>query len=85
MRDTNYATEYLSAVLPLSGGEEARVERLYVKEQGQVEIRFSWWKNGNIVPRALDLSENDWLALFRRGLDAGVFTDDFRARLREIV
>jgi hypothetical protein len=84
MRDTDYATELRRASLPY-GEHELRVERLFVKEEGQEEIRFSWWKNGNIVPRPLDLPEDGLIDLFRLAVEAGVFTDDFRARLRAIL
>ena len=48
MRDTDYARELvLPAVLEYSDGtNEARLERLYVKAPGTVEIRLSWWKDG---------------------------------------
>src|SRR4029077_9325626 len=83
MRDTAYATEQISATLPLDDGEhEARIERIFVKDEGEEEIRFSWWKNGNIVPRPLDLDENTLLDLFQRRISAGVFTANFRNRLR---
>ena len=84
MRDTDYATESITATLPLGDGtNEARIERIFVKEEGEWEIRFSWWKNGNIVPRPLDLNESDLLDLLRRGITAGIFTREFREQLRD--
>jgi len=71
-RDTPYARELASA--DLNG---CRIERLYVKGAGQDEIRFSWWKDGNMANRPLDLPEKDLLALFRLAIERGVFSDDF--------
>jgi len=56
-----------------------------VKDNEQIEIRFSWWNEGRFMPRPLDLSEEDLLVLFQRALDANVFSRDFRARLRYIL
>ena len=72
MRDTQYAKEIATAKIG-----QARVECIYVKEAQQNEIRFSWWKDGNIVPRALDLPEEDLLDLIAKGIRKGVFTDKF--------
>ncbi|OFW11130.1 MAG: hypothetical protein A3H96_26655 [Acidobacteria bacterium RIFCSPLOWO2_02_FULL_67_36] len=72
MRDTDYATLISEVVLPLEDGEEARLERIRVKALGQEEIRLSWWKNGNIVPRPLDLSEDALWKLIAKGITDGV-------------
>jgi len=86
MRDTDYATELATARLPSDDGvHECRVERIFVKEENQEEIRFSWWKNGNIVPRPLDLPEEQLLQLLSRGIANGVFTSQFRSALREML
>ena len=53
LRDTEFATEVARAILPNKDGvQEARIERLRLKESGVEEIRFSWWKDGKIMPRA---------------------------------
>ena len=44
MRDTSYATELATAEV-----ENCRIERLHVKAEGQVEIRFSWWPDGKMA------------------------------------
>ena len=54
MRSTSYVDE-LSHVD--QGG--ARIERIRIKEAGEEEIRFSWWKDGRFQTRPLDLSEDD--------------------------
>ena len=44
MRDTKYATELAMASISFPAGDQARIERIHIKEIGQDEIRFSWWK-----------------------------------------
>ena len=85
MRDTDYATEQVTASVRFDAENEGRIERIFVKETQQEEIRFSWWKGGNIVPRPLDLSEADLLELMREAMVAGVFTPQFRAELRRLL
>lgn len=77
MRDTPYAKELARADV---GGQ--RIERLYVKESGAEEIRFSWWKDGRMQARPLDLPEHELLALFREAVQQRVFSDHFIAVLR---
>lgn len=80
MRETEYARELASASVG-----EARIERIHVKELEQDEIRFSWWKDGRMVPRPLDLPEDELLELLQSGLNAGVFTDRFVLQLARIL
>lgn len=82
MRDTQYARELARAVHTFSAEDEARLERILVKESQQEEIRFSWWKNGNIVQRPLDLPESDLLSLIRQGIADGVFSEKFLIDLK---
>lgn len=72
MRDTDYATELASSVLKFPNGDEARIERLFIKSLGQKEIRLSWWKDGHMQPRPLDLSEEDFFKLIVQGIREGV-------------
>ncbi len=85
MRDTQYAREISRGIYSWSENSEARIERLYIKEFGQEEIRFSWWKDGNLVMRPLNLTEEELLALLRNSVEVGVFSTDFLRRLREIL
>ncbi|CAA2145609.1 hypothetical protein [Methylobacterium bullatum] len=80
MRTTEYADELATGV---SG--DARVERLLVHGTGDVEIRFSWWKNGNIATRPLDVTEEHLLDLMRSGILAGVFTGPFMKQLEQML
>jgi hypothetical protein len=81
MRETKYAREIVSTDT-IGGG---RIERIYVKENGQEEIRFSWWREARLIPRPLDLPETELLELMRDAIDKGVFTPTFVNGLRNLV
>lgn len=86
MRDTKYAQELCeSGIRHFPSGDEARIEKLYIKESGEEEIRFSWWKDGKMVPRPLDLSEDDLIALIRDAVAKDVFTPAFKLTLRSLL
>jgi hypothetical protein len=86
MRETKYALELCDpGIRSWPNGEEARIEKLHIKETGKEEVRFSWWKNGKIVPRPLDLSEDDLILLFKDALSKDVLTPAFRLKLRSML
>ena len=94
LRDTEYATEIATASLSFDDAqeacEEARIERLDVKGRGgnrggQEEIRFSWWREGRMLPRPLDLTEDDLLKLLKSAIERDVFTAKFTIRLRQLL
>jgi hypothetical protein len=80
MRDTTYATELATAEV-----NDCRIERLHVKGEGQDEIRFSWWPDGKMANRPLDLPEGLLLDLFRKAIEAGVFSDEFLRNLHSVL
>lgn len=84
MKETAYAKLIATASLP-TGNNEARIERLEIKESGKAEIRFSWWKDGKFMPRALDLSEDDLVRLIRAGLRQGVLGKIFLNGLKSAI
>jgi len=83
MRDTSYAQEIATASVVFPGGSEARIERLLIKESKQEEIRFSWWKDNRMIPRPLDLPENEFLILIKAALQKNVFSESFLKELHE--
>jgi hypothetical protein len=86
MRDTKYAREIREpAVLKWPNGSEGRIERLFIKSRGAEEVRFSWWKDGRIATRPLDISEDDLLALFADAIAKDIFTASFRASLKALL
>ena len=83
LRDTAYAREIATAKLPSgsSGQSFVAIERIYVKQAEQTEIRFSWWEGARMVPRPLDLPEAELLPLLREAMNNGVFSREFLAGL----
>ena len=74
LRDTYYAEELVEPArvqFPEKGGE-GRLERIRIKETNNVEIRLSWWKDGHMINRPLDLSERDLMTLLGRAVTLGV-------------
>jgi hypothetical protein len=80
MRETRYASELATAEL-----KDCRIERIHLKKEDRDEIRFSWWPNGKMAMRPLDLPENELLELIRLAVAEGVFTDAFLSNLRQIL
>ena len=86
MRDTKYAKELREpGIVRWPSGSEGRIERLLIKDTQEEEIRFSWWKDGNIANRPLDLSEKDLITLFEDALVKKVFSDHFRSQLKSLL
>lgn len=73
MRDTPYARELKTAEDRFG----QKIERLYVKEAAREEIRFSWWKDGQLMIRPLDLPEDELLSLMSTAIAKGVFRAEF--------
>ena len=76
LRDTDYAKEIASVE-----NDGCKIERLFVKHMKQEEIRFSWWKEGKMMMRPLDLPEDELLILFEKAFETNVFTDSFKLKL----
>ncbi len=85
LRDTKYAKELSTGSVALGPSDEGRMERLFVKGTGIEEIRFSWWKDGRMARRPLDLPEEALINLFQDAIGKGVFTANFRAKLQAIL
>jgi hypothetical protein len=87
LRDTRYARELATAKLPSGPGGNSfvAIERIFVKQAEQVEIRFSGWEGSRMMPRPLDLPEDELLPLMRVAIRAGVFSEAFVESLRTLV
>lgn len=87
LRDTRYARELAAARLPTGPGGTslAAIERIHVKQADQVEIRFSSWEGTRLLPRALDLPEEELLPLLEAAIREGVFSDGFIEGLRRAI
>ena len=76
MRDTKYATERRTSRVG-----DNRIERLFIKAQKQEEIRVSWWPDGRMANRPLDVTERDFIKLIAQGIADGVLSGQFLSRL----
>jgi hypothetical protein len=88
MRDTDYATELARGSVTFPDGTEGRIERLRFKDgpdAGLEGIRFSWRKDGKMIPRPLDGTEGQLLGLLENAIREGVFSEDFLAKLRHVL
>ena len=48
------------------------LERIFTKG-GCEEIRMAWWSNGNQAMRPADINAKDWVPLFEKAIEQGVF------------
>jgi hypothetical protein len=87
LRDTDYAREIATARLPsgTTGKSSVAIERIYVKQAGQEEIRFSWWENSRMMARPLDLPESELLPLISEAIDKNVFSKEFLTQLQVLL
>lgn len=88
LRDAPYPKVLAHGSVTFPSGMEGRIERLRFKEgvdAGLECIRFSWWKDGRLVPRPLDSTEDQLLELLKDSLQEGVFTQIFLAKLRHFL
>ncbi|HUV43468.1 MAG TPA: hypothetical protein VMW13_01425 [Dehalococcoidales bacterium] len=85
IRETPQYGVISEGIIEFEDQQEIRIERLYVRNTGEVEIRFSWWKHGRFIPRPMHATEKQLLDLFNEGLRAGVLSPAFRERLRQLL
>ncbi|MGQ8630919.1 hypothetical protein ACUTJJ_05455 [Agrobacterium sp. DKPNP3] len=81
LRKTAYADEIATARDDIG----QTIERIHVKEHGKDEIRFSWWVDGKMMVRPLDLPEEELLPLMREAIRKGVFSADFLRNLHQVL
>src|SRR5262245_47116000 len=80
LRDTPYATEKATAEY-----RRQRIERIFIKLTKRHEIRFSWWPDGQMAPRPLDIPEDELLRLIGRAIEKNVFTPEFLNDLLQLL
>lgn len=66
------------------------VERIYVKVMEREEIRFGLYKENKnqierLIPRPVDVTEEELLQLISEGKSKGVFSKKFIEELKEII
>ncbi len=84
MRNTKYARELARAIYSWPDSE-ARLERLFIKARERDEIRFSWWRNNRLLPRPLDVTEDELFDLLKEAMKQNVFSNSFLLRLKELI
>ena len=80
LRDTKYARERARACYG-----DARIELLYIKAEEEEQIRFSWWPNGKMAQKPLDLTEEDLLRLFGEAIKENIFSKSFKRNLAKLL
>jgi hypothetical protein len=50
------------------------LERIFTKGNTE-EIRLAWWKDGKQTARPADIDAVDWVPLFVKAIQQGVFTE----------
>jgi hypothetical protein len=50
------------------------LERIFTKGRCE-EIRLAWWKDGKSTNRPADIDAVNWVALFSKAVEQGVFND----------
>lgn len=85
LRNTPYARELCRASVQVTPNDEVRIERLYIKDLQRAEIRFSWWPNGRLAQKPLDVSEDELLQLFQEAIREEVFSEKFLKELKTLL
>ena len=87
LKDTRFWKELATAKLPSGSSKKSAVaiERILVKRTKQIEIRFSQWEGTKLMPRALDLPEEELLPLVSAAIKNGVFSEEFVVGLRRVL
>lgn len=84
----DYETDYQEALAVGEDGDEdkIRLERLFLKNEGEEVIRMSYWREGKMINRpAYSNSGMDWLCLFEAAVNNGVFTFDELAGMMDVI
>lgn len=79
--ETPYKIPQKEVGIPLKDGGEARAERITIKKTAATAYRFSWWKDGRLAPRPLDLEPAELLKLIQVASEKDVFPVDFKLKL----
>lgn len=87
--DTDYCRYYARGFFET---DEVRcsIEQIFIKELDRREIRFGYYKknkNGNfqLVMRPLDVTEDEFLTMFKNAIEYGVFSTVFLVALKTIL
>lgn len=88
IKSTKYC-DLLAQGISQEGEDISAVEKIFIKDLQREEIRFAWYKEKygtrKFQPRPLDLTEKELLLLLKAGVKKGVFSQNFREKLKEIL
>ncbi|ATY83829.1 hypothetical protein CVV65_01625 [Kyrpidia spormannii] len=89
IKRTDYCDLLKQAKLKV-GDTVSAIERIYVHQTQQDEIRFAYYKmnkndNERLILRPLDINEDELLVLMVDAAKKGVFTADFTRRLKALL
>ena len=65
--------------------EDARIERLWIKETCRQVIRFSCWPGGKMASKPLEVTEEQLLLLLKEAINEDLLTEDFVWELRSLL
>lgn len=92
-KETKYCI-YLKQAICKKDEYSYAIERIFVKNKAQEEIRFTFYKaainiNGKefdkLVPRPLDVSEEELLELFQTAFTENIFSKEFLKSLKSLL
>ena len=85
LRKTRYAELCSHATVGESTGDEKRLEKIWVKSRKEEILRWTWWRDGKMLPRPAEMNEPELIALIDRGFQAGVLSSFFLRQLIHLV
>lgn len=93
LKDTAYCTLLQSEKTKEDGyGNQYAIERIIVKDMERDEIRLCLYKNvmnqqgrlvNRMIPRPLDVTENELINLISMGISTGILSNDFVTKLEK--
>ncbi|MEG2812104.1 MAG: hypothetical protein RR912_06285 [Clostridium sp.] len=84
--DTDYCKFYARGSFVEDVDTRYSIEQIFIKDLDRREVRFAYYKtnkkgNFQLVPRPLDITEEQFLVVFEKAINEGVFTRVFMAAL----
>lgn len=85
IKSTDYC-DILKQATHRNGDKAHKIERIFVKHKEQIEIRFAYYKQKKgkdyLIPRPLDVSEDELFEVMEEACKNGVFSSEFKNRLK---
>lgn len=85
IKSTDYC-DILKQATHRNGDKAHKIERIFVKHKEQIEIRFAYYKQKKgkdyLIPRPLDVSEDELFEVMQDAFQSGVFSNDFKEKMK---